>query len=79
MKECTARDFVEAGNRRFVVCSIAQMCIALRAEDYGGSAMLQTTWKDPIRAKDFAKVAATLAFLAFADLRVKREEEEVAA
>lgn len=78
MTECTASQFLESGRADYVKVSIPQMRIALRAEDYGGAARLWAGFEDSYRAKDMARMAATLAFLAFPDLRTV-ESIEVAA
>jgi hypothetical protein len=68
--DCTAREYVERG---FIATSVSQCRIALRAWDYGVSALIAqqhaVDYRDVQRVRERAAFAATLAFLAFTDLR----------
>lgn len=85
MTECTARQFLEEGGYRYT--SVAQTRIILRAQEYAASCIgwaMNIAIKpyaesmDQMRSADLARMAATLAFLAFSDLR-EQEETEAAA
>jgi hypothetical protein len=85
MKDCTATQYIDAG---WLVASVAQMQITMRCHDYSRSCMMWASLMaikpyaqnmDQLRVNDLAKMAATLAFLAFPDLRPERVTAEVAA
>jgi hypothetical protein len=75
-RECTAAEYLTDGPGH---ASIPQLRIALRGEEYAQAARMWSTWDEPIKARDFARMAATLAYLAFPDLRQGPEQKEVAA
>lgn len=68
--------------------STAQMKLIMRAQDYSTaciewsrhiSTKPYSQFMDHLRSNDLARMAATLAFLAFPDLRAERVTAEVAA
>lgn len=76
MTECTARQYLEEGGYRYT--SVAQTRIILRAQEYAASCIgwaMNIAIKpyaesmDQLRGADLARMASTLAFLAFPDLR----------
>jgi hypothetical protein len=85
MTECTATQYIEAGWR---VTSTAQMQLLMRAQDYTTACLCwsqnisckpYSQYMDHLRSSDLARMAATLAFLAFPDLRPEKVAAEVAA
>jgi methylase of polypeptide subunit release factors len=73
--DCTASDFLERG---YIVTSLAQKGILRRITDYSIACRLWSDlmaskpgaqFMDQVRVNDLARMAATLAFLAFPDLR----------
>jgi hypothetical protein len=84
-EDCTASDFIERG---YLVTSLAQKGILRRVIDYSLVCRMWVDWfaskpgalyMDHVRCNDYARMTATLAFLAFPDLREEREEKGVAA
>jgi hypothetical protein len=81
MIECTARQFLEYSYR---LTSVAQTRIMLRAQEYSMSCQMWALHiaskpyaesMDQQRCSDLARMASTLAFLAFPDLREAPEEK----
>lgn len=82
--ECTATEYLQGGWR---VTSPAQMRLIMRAQDYTTACMEwskhicfkpYSQFMDHLRSNDLARMSATLAFLAFPDLRGERDVEVAA-
>jgi hypothetical protein len=64
-RECTAAEYLRHGAR---VASVAQVGILNRACEYAFGANMWAAVNEPLHAKDNARMAVTLAVLAFPDL-----------
>lgn len=78
MTDCTATQYLDPVDGGWVAVSLTQMRIVLRANEYGCRAEISAEWGNVDRAEVLATVAATMAFLAFPDLREPKEMERAA-
>lgn len=78
MNDCTATQYLDPVDGGWVAVSLTQMRIVLRVSEYGIRADVCVKWGDAWRAGDLATTAATMAFLAFPDLREAKEMERAA-
>lgn len=73
MKDCTVAQYLDPLTGGWERTSIIQMRILLRAHEYAVRADICANHRNTERAEAFATATATLAFLAFPDLRPSME------
>jgi hypothetical protein len=76
MKFCTATEYLEHG---YFATSVTQIELLIKLHVYAVRAALHADWGHVERAEDFAVMAASLAFIAFPDLRGEKVSAERAA